>query len=94
MRKHLLVQHPEIALGGLIALAALLVGFVHGFVSRAFEWWLIEGGAYLSFILPVIVALKGNWTPRTALITAGRAWSGCSPFLPSPTATPKSSTAP
>ena len=71
MRKNLLVQHPEIALGGLIALAALLVGFVHGFVSRAFEWWLIEGGAYLSFILPIIVALKDNWTPRAALITAG-----------------------
>ena len=47
------------------------MGFLRGFAAPAFGEWLTLGGAYLGFILPVIVALKGNWTPRAALITAG-----------------------
>lgn len=71
MRKNLLVQHPEITLGGLIALLTVLVGFLRGFASPAFGEWLTLGGAYWGFVLPVIVALKDYWTPRAALITAG-----------------------
>ncbi len=62
---------PDLILGGIVALLALLIGFLHGFTSPAFGEWLTLGGAYWGFILPVIVALKNNWTPRTALITAG-----------------------
>ena len=69
--KVLATEHPEIALGGLIALFTLLAGLMRGFASPAFGWWLTTGSAYWAFVLPIIVALNDGWSPRAGLVTAG-----------------------
>jgi len=66
-------QHPEIALGGLIAFLTLIVGLIYGFASPALGWWLTMGSAYWAFVLPVIPALKEGWSLKAGLVTAGAA---------------------